>query len=77
MDPLITNPDKFASQLNAVTPGINLTTQDVLEMTECDLMGHYRYYCRQNLQVVRAVLKYIDLRQKSKKSYGYYSDRPP
>ncbi len=41
-----TSPDRFAKEFNEVVPGAyrRITTHDVLDMTNCGLIGHYSYY---------------------------------
>jgi hypothetical protein len=62
----ITSPGKFAAIFSAMYPGAYLTVvaQDVNDMTDCGLIGRYGSYGRQDLETVRAVLQYEQLRQK-------------
>ena len=66
VEPIITSPDKFAEWFNLVVPGAyrNITTQDVRDMTNCGLICRYRYYVRDDLQTVRAVLLYEQSRDR-------------
>ena len=61
----ILSPDKFAEWFSRVVPGAyrKITVQDVRDMTECRLIGRYGYYIRHDLQTVRAILLYEQLRQ--------------
>jgi len=65
MRPPILSPDKFAAWFNSVVPGAyrHITSQDVRDMTECGLIGKYSYYGQSDLQTVRAILLYEQLRQ--------------
>jgi len=60
----IISPDKFAEWFNEVVPGScrTVTTQDIRDMVECGLIGHYSYYGRADLETVRAVLQYEQIR---------------
>jgi len=62
----IVSPDKFAAQFNQVVPGAyrKISAQDVRDITGCGLIGKYQYYGRADLETVRAVLQYEQLRQK-------------
>ena len=62
-----TNPDKFAAWFNLVVPGAyrQITTQDIRDMTECKLLRCYGgYYSRTDLETVRALLQYEQMREK-------------
>ena len=61
-----TSPDRFAKEFNEVVPGAyrRITTQDVRDMTDCGLIGRYSYYGHVDLENVRAILRYEELRQK-------------
>jgi hypothetical protein len=62
----ITSPDRFAEWFNEKIPDAcrKITSKDVRLMTECKLMGRYRFYDRQDMETVRAVLQYEQLQQK-------------
>lgn len=62
----ILSPGKFAVEFNQVVPGAyrHITAQDVRDMTECGLIGKYGYYGRVDLEMVRAVFQYEQLREK-------------
>lgn len=63
----ITNPDKFAITFNMTFPDDYriITGQDVRDMTECGLIREYGgYYSRADLQRIRAVLQYEQVREK-------------
>ena len=61
-----TSPDRFAKDFNEVVPGAyrQITTQDVRDMTDCGLIGRYNCYPRSDLETVRAILQYEQLRQR-------------
>jgi hypothetical protein len=61
----ITSPDKFASWFKSEVPGAyrEITSQDIRNMTDCGLIGRHGFYLRQDLETVRAVLEYEQLRQ--------------
>ncbi len=42
-----------------------ITAQDIRDMTNCGLIGKYQYYGRTDLEIVRAILLYEQLRQKN------------
>jgi len=62
---MLTNPDKFASLFNSKVPGAyrSISPQDVLDMKSCGLIGRSNYYGRDDLETVRAVLEYEQLRE--------------
>jgi len=62
----ILSPDRFAEWFNNVVPGAyrSITAQDIRDMTECGLVAHYGYYIRQDLETVRAILLYEQLRER-------------
>ena len=61
-----TSPDRFAREFNEVVPGVyrRITTQDILDMTACGLIGKYDCYPHNDIETVRAILRYEELRQK-------------
>ena len=64
-----TNPDKFAVKFNSVMPEAcrTVTTQDVLDMTECGLLKRHGYFIWQDLETVRGILQYEQLQQNRQK----------
>jgi hypothetical protein len=60
------SPDRFAELINGVMPGAyrNITVQDIRDMTICGLIGHYGYYGHSDIETVRAILQYEQLREK-------------
>ena len=66
MNQTITRPDKFATWFNLKVPGAyrRITADDVRLLTECGLIGKYNYYGRLDLETVRGILRYEQLREK-------------
>jgi len=66
MELMTTSPDKFAAQFNLLVPGAcrHITAEDVRLLTACGLIGKYHCYLRTDLEIVRAVLQYEQLREK-------------
>ena len=62
--PVLT-PDKFAALFNSMVPGAyrQVTAQDVQDMTRCGLIGRYGYYGRADIETVRAILQYEQIRR--------------
>ena len=69
MTQLTTRPEKFANEVNAKSLGANrqITVDDVRDMTNCGLIGKYRYYIHSDIETVRAILQYEQLRQNRQK----------
>lgn len=61
----ILSPDRFAAEFNVVVPGAyrEITVQDIKDMTDCGLICKYRYYCSADLETVRAILLYEQMRE--------------
>jgi hypothetical protein len=61
----VSSPEKFADWYNVKIPDAyrKITADDVRLMTECKLIGRYRYYGRPDLETVRGVLQYEQLRE--------------
>jgi len=66
---LIVKPEDFVAWFNKAIPGAyrNITAQDVRDMTTCGLIGRYGYYIQLDIQTVRAILQYEQLRQNRQK----------
>ena len=69
MTHLITNPEKFAAEVNARLLGAHrqITVDDVRDMTTCGLIGKYGFYGHLELEMVRCVLLYEQLQQNRQK----------
>ncbi|MBA7612802.1 hypothetical protein ES703_20042 [subsurface metagenome] len=63
------NAERFADLFNAKLPGAyrQITAQDIKDMTDCGLIGKYKYYGRTDLQIVRGLILYEQLWQKRMK----------
>ena len=61
----VTTPERFAGFFNAKVPGAyrQITAEDVRDMTTCGLIGRYGEYLKLDIETVRAVLQYEQLRQ--------------
>jgi hypothetical protein len=61
-----TSPDRFAKEFNEVVPGAyrKMTTQDIVDMTACGLIGKYNCYPHNDIETIRAILRCEELRQK-------------
>lgn len=61
----ITNPAVFAERFNEKFDDSyrKITSDDVRIMIDCGLVKRYGYFCRQDLETVRAVLQYEQRRQ--------------
>lgn len=66
LEATITSPIKFVALFNSKLPGayrpIDIT--DVTDLVECGLLKRYGFFIRCDLQTVRAILQYEQLRQK-------------
>ena len=69
MAQLTTRPDKFAAEVNAKLLGAHrqITVDDVRDMVTCGLIGRYGYFINLDLETVRAVLQYEQLRLNRRK----------
>ncbi len=61
-----TSPDRFAKEFNEVVPGAyrRITSDDVRDMYDCGLIGKYYSFGHKDIETVRAILRYEELRQK-------------
>jgi len=61
----IESPEKFAALFNENYPGTHrqITARDVGDMTRCCLIGRYGYYFQDDLELVRGLLQYEQLRE--------------
>jgi len=66
---LIVKPDDFAEWFNKTIPGASrsIGVEDVQDMTTCGLIGRYGYFINLDLETVRCVLLYEQLRQNRQK----------
>lgn len=65
----ITRPDKFADFFNAKVPGAyrQITVDDVRDMVDCGLIGKFDCFLNLDIETVRAILQYEQLRQNRQK----------
>ena len=65
----ITRPDKFADFFNAKVPGAyrQITVDDVRDMVTCGLIGKFDCFLNLDIETVRAILQYEQLRQNRQK----------
>jgi hypothetical protein len=66
---LITSPERFAIWFNAKVPGAyrQVSADDIRDMTTCGLIGKYSEYITLDIETVRAILQYEQLRQNRQK----------
>jgi hypothetical protein len=62
---LIIKPEDFAKWFAKAIPGAyrQITADDVRDMTTCGLIGKYGYYIQLDIETVRRILQYEQLRQ--------------
>ena len=62
---LIVKPEDFVAWLAKAIPGAcrSIDVEDVRDMTTCGLIGKYGYYGNLDLEMVRCILLYEQLRQ--------------
>ena len=65
----ITSPDKFADLFNIKVPGAyrEITASDIRDMTTCGIIGRYGYFIHLDIETVRRILQYEQLRQNRQK----------
>ena len=65
----ITRPDKFAGFFNAKVPGAyrQVSADDIRDMTTSGLIGRYGYYRHLDIETVRTILQYEQLRENRQK----------
>ena len=65
----VLRPNRFAEWFNRVAPGAyrQITAEDVQDMTQCGLIGRYGEYMQLDIEIVRAVLQYEQLRHNRQK----------
>ncbi len=66
---LIVRAEQFAEWFHRVVPGTyrQITIQDVEDMTQCGLIGRYDEYIQLDIETVRAILQYEQLRENRQK----------
>ena len=70
----ITSPKKFAALFNEKYVGANrkITAEDVICMTVCKIICRHGYYLRDDLEIVRGVLEYEQMRGKSPQALALF-----
>ena len=60
----IVSPEKFAEWFNVVVPGAyrKINNQDIRDMCDVGLIHKYQYFGRSDLEIVRGILLYEQLR---------------
>lgn len=66
---LIVRAEQFVEWFHRVVPGAyrEITTEDVEDMTRCELIGRHGEYLRLDIEIVRCVLLYEQLRENRQK----------
>lgn len=66
---LIIKPEDFVAWFNKAIPGAyrSIDVEDVRDMTTCGLIGKYGYYGNLDLEMVRCILQYEQLRENRQK----------
>ena len=76
---IITNAHRFAEFFNTKVPGAyrRITARDILDMKSCGLIGHSNYYGHADLEIIRGILEYEQMREKhSAKQTSEYTQEP-
>jgi hypothetical protein len=62
---IIVNPGLFAAKFNSVVKGVyrQVTVDDIRYMAQCGLIGRYGFFTRQDMEIVRGILRYEQLRK--------------
>lgn len=65
------SPNKFSSLFNDAVPGAyrSITAQDVIDLTGCGLIGKYKFYGSLDIETIRCILLYEELRLKRRQQY--------
>jgi hypothetical protein len=62
---VMADPVKFAAKFNATVPGAHrlVSADDIRHMSHCGLIGRRGFYTREDLEAVRGILRYEQLRK--------------
>ena len=62
---IVAEPDRFADKFNAIVRGAyrQVTADDIRQMKHCGLIGRYGFFARDDLETVRGILLYEQLRR--------------
>jgi hypothetical protein len=65
-------PGEFAVRFNTTVPGAHrlVTADDIRELAHCGLIGRHGFFGHQDLETIRAILRYEQLRQKRLERQG-------
>ena len=70
----ILSPDRFAEWFNRVVPAYRkITPEDARYLTVVGLVGRYGYYGRTDLEIVRSILQYEQMREERLSRYNKQS----
>ena len=74
---LIVKPEDFVAWFNKAIPGAfrSIGVEDVEDMTTCGLIGRYDHYIQLDIETVRAILQYEQLRQNRQKKDEIRDDK--
>jgi hypothetical protein len=75
---ITSNPKHFAEWFNDKFSNAcqKIDADDICVMTECKLIGRYGFYTRQDMETIRAVLQYEQMRQHRPSQQENQSDIP-
>ena len=61
---VMSDPVRLAAKFNATVPGAcrPVSADDIRYMSHCGLIGRYGFYTREDLETVRGILRYEQLR---------------
>jgi hypothetical protein len=61
---IVAQPDRFADRVNAIVRGAyrQVTADDIKQMERCGLIGRRGFFTREDLETVRGILLYEQLR---------------
>ena len=62
---IMANPGRFAAKFNSTVPGAyrQVTVDDIRQMAQCGLIGRCGFFDRSDLETVRGLLRYEQLRE--------------
>jgi hypothetical protein len=62
---IMAEPRRFAAKFNSAVPGAyrQVTVDDVKQMAHCGLIGRHGFFTREDLETVRGILRYEQLRE--------------
>ena len=62
---IMAEPRRFAAKFNSTVPGAyrQVTIDDIRQMAQCGLIGRHGFFSREDLEIVRGILRYEQLRE--------------